>query len=135
MKISILLWTALPIAFSVGCVSHHDLGYTNPTTPTAVVAPVSPRPAVRVYPDTAIAPRITTAPGEADDLTIANSIRNILARDTAHVYRNVDIAVNRGLVTLRGTVATEHSSFDLREQIASVPGVVSVDNQLGVDLR
>src|ERR1041385_5254892 len=102
MKLSFLL--VVPVALAAGCVSHHDLSYT---TPAAVVAPTSPSPAVRVYPNRTT-PRITTAPGEADDLTIANSVRNILSRDTAHVYGNVDIAINRGVATLRGTVPTEH---------------------------
>jgi hypothetical protein len=129
MKLSFLL--VVPVALAAGCVSHHDLSYT---TPAAVVAPTSPSPAVRVYPNRTT-PRITTAPGEADDLTIANSVRNILSRDTAHVYGNVDIAINRGVATLRGTVPTEHDRLQLADEIGAVPGVVSVDNQLGVDLR
>jgi BON domain len=131
MKPSFLFIAALPVSLVTGCISHHDLGYT---TPAAVVAPTSPSPAVRVYPDRPT-PRITTAPGEADDLTIANSVRNILARDTAHIYGNVDVGINRGVVTLRGAVPTEHDRLQLYDQIGSVPGVVSVDNQLGVDLR
>lgn len=102
--------------------------------PRTVVAPTSVNPAVRVYPDSTT-PRIATAPGETDDLTIANSVRNILSRDTAHVYGNVDIAVNSGLVTLRGSVPTEHDRLQLHSEIAGLPGVGSVDNQLGVDLR
>lgn len=131
MKFLSLLLATLPIALGAGCIAHHDVASTTPGT--TVVTPTSPSSATRVYPDTTT-PRITTAPGEADDLTIANSIRNILAKDTAHVYGNVDIAVNRGLVTLRGTVPTEHDSFELRSQITTVPGVTSVDNQLGVNL-
>jgi osmotically-inducible protein OsmY len=87
---------------------------------------------VRVYPDSPN-PRIATSPGETDDLTIANSVRSILARDTAHIYGNVDVAVNSGLVTLRGTVPTEHDRQQLHNEIANVPGVGSVDNQLGVN--
>jgi hypothetical protein len=132
MKRLLLFWAALPVALTVGCVeSHRGYAYTTPTT--TVVTPTSPYPAVRVYPDNPN-PRIATSPGEADDLTIANSVRNILARDTARVYANVDIAVNRGLVTLRGTVPTEHDRFQLQSDIATVAGVESVDNQLGVVL-
>lgn len=131
MKLSFLSIAVLPVSILTGCISHHDLSYTRPA---AVVAPTSPGPAVRVYPDRP-SPRITTAPGEADDLTIANSVRNILARDTAHVYGSVDIAINRGVVTLRGAVPTEHDRLQLYDQMGAVPGVVSVDNQLAVDLR
>ena len=133
MKRSFFFWLVLPVVATVGCInSHQEPGYA--ITPRTVITPTSPSPAVRVYPDTTT-PRITTAPGEADDVTIANSIRNILARDTARVYGNVDIAVNRGLVTLRGSVPTEHDRFELQSEISTVAGVSSVDNQLGVDLR
>jgi osmotically-inducible protein OsmY len=68
-------------------------------------------------------------------MSIANSVRSILARDTAHIYGNVDISVNRGVATLRGAVPTEHDAQLLRDEIAAIPGVDYVDNQLGVDLR
>lgn len=143
MKISILSWIALPLALATGCVySHRDYAYTPAGTTTAVVTPAppvvvtptSPRPAVRVYPDSTT-PRVVTKPGEIDDMSIANSVRTILARDTAHIYGNVDISVNRGVATLRGTVPTEHDGQLLRDEIAAIPGVDYVDNQLGVDLR
>jgi|ERR1051326_671499 hypothetical protein len=134
MKFSNLSWIALPLVLATGCVySHRDYAYTRPGT-TTVVAPTSPRPAVRVYPDSTTA-RVGRRPGEIDDMSIAGSVRTILARDTAHVYGNVDISVNRGVATLRGTVPTEHDAQLLRDEIAAIPGVDYVDNQLGVDLR
>jgi hypothetical protein len=134
MKILNLSWFALPLALATGCVySHRDYAYT-PAGTTTVVTPTSPRPAVRVYPDTTT-PRVATRPGEIDDMSIANSVRRILARDTAHIYGNVDISVNRGVATLRGAVPTEHDAQLLRDEIAAIPGVDYVDNQLGVDLR
>ena len=75
---------------------------------------------------------MVTTPGEGDDLSIANSVRNILAKDTAHVYRNVDVSVVKGYVSLRGTVASEQDGRWLYDQIAAIPGVTSVDNQLGL---
>src|ERR1051326_2420082 len=94
MKFSNLSWIALPLVLATGCVySHRDYAYTRPGT-TTVVAPTSPRPAVRVYPDSTTA-RAGRRPGEIDDMSIAGSVRTILARDTAHVYGNVDISVNR----------------------------------------
>lgn len=128
-------WIALPLVIATGCVySHRDYAYTTPATTTTVVTPTSPRPAVRVYPDSTTA-RVGRRPGEIDDLSIAGSVRTILARDTAHIYGNVDVSVNKGVATLRGTVPTEHDAQVLRDEIASVPGVDYVDNQLGVALR
>lgn len=135
MKLSISSLIALPLILAAGCVySHRDYSYSPPAATATVVAPTSPRPAVRVYPNNTT-PRIATAPGEIDDLTVARSVRIILARDTAHIYGNVDISVNKGVATLRGTVPTEHDRQVLQDQIATIPGVDYVDNQLGVDLR
>src|SRR4051812_4439067 len=132
MKHLFFFCLAVPLALTTGCINSHQAAAYN--TPGTVVAPTSVSPAVRVYPDSTT-PRIATTPGETDDLTIANSIRNILSRDTAHVYGNVDISVNSGLVTLRGTVPAENDRLQLHDEIAGLPGVGSVDNQLGVNPR
>jgi hypothetical protein len=130
MKFSLFLWTALPVAATVGCIySHRGYGYATPEM--VVVAPTSYSPAPRVYPEST-STRIAITPGETDDLSIANSIRNILAKDTAHVYRNVDVSIVKGFVTLRGTVPREQDGQRLYDEIAAVPGVASVENQLGV---
>jgi osmotically-inducible protein OsmY len=130
MKTSFFLWAGLPLALTVGCVySHRDYAYATPGT--TVVAPTSYSTAPRVYPESTET-RVVTTPGEADDLSIANSIRSILAKDTAHVYRNVDVSVVKGFVSLRGTVPTEQDGQRLYEEIAPIPGVTSVENQLGL---
>src|SRR3954470_2665640 len=116
MKLSNLSWIALPLVLATGCVySHRDYAYTTPAT--TVVTPTSSRAAVRVYPDSTTA-RIGTRPGEIDDLTVANSVRTILARDTSHVYGNVDVSITKGVATLRGSVPTEHDGQVMRDQIA-----------------
>jgi hypothetical protein len=128
MKTSFFLWAALPVALTVGCVySHRDYGYVTPGT--TVVAPTSYSTGARVYPEST-STRVVATPG--DDLSIANSVRNILAKDTAHVYRNVDVSVVKGYVSLRGTVASDQDGRWLYDQIATIPGVISVDNQLGL---
>jgi osmotically-inducible protein OsmY len=130
MKFSLLLSTVLPVALTVGCVqSHRDYAYA--TSGTTVVAPTSYSPAPRVYPEST-STRVAITPGETDDLSIANSIRNILAKDTAHVYANVDVSVVKGFVSLRGTVPTEQDGQRLYDEIAKIPGVTSVENQLGL---
>jgi osmotically-inducible protein OsmY len=134
MKISLLLSTVLPVALTVGCVySHRDYAYGTPGT--TVVAPTSGYSAgARVYPEST-STRVVTAPGETDDLSIANSVRTIFARDTAHVYGNVDVSVVKGYVSLRGTVPSDQDSQRLYDEIARIPGVTSVDNQLGLKYR
>src|SRR5258705_40495 len=130
MKFSLLLSTVLPVVLTVGCVnSHRDYAYATPGT--TVVAPTSYSPAARVYLEST-STRVAITPGETDDLSIANSIRNILAKDTAHVYANVDVSVVKGFVSLRGTVPTDQDGRWLYDEIAKIPGVTSVENQLGL---
>jgi hypothetical protein len=122
------------------------------TTPTTVVA-TSPRPAVRVYstPEppkmsittpvpppvtaTTIVPgRIVTTSSSADAAVTA-SIRQMLEADTARIYRNVDFEVDGGRVIMRGTVPTDHDRIELQNRLVTMPGVVSVDNKLDVELH
>jgi osmotically-inducible protein OsmY len=132
MKLSLLLSTVLPVALTVGCVySHRDYAYGTPGT--TVVAPTS-YGGPRVYPEST-STRVVTTPGETDDLSIANSVRNILAKDTAHVYGNVDVSIVKGYVSLRGTVPSDQDGQRLYDEIARIPGVTSVDNQLGLKYR
>jgi len=133
MKLSLLLSTVLPVALSVGCVyTHRDYAYATPGT--TVVGPTSYSPGARVYPEST-STRVVTTPSEGDDLSIANSVRSIFARDTAHVYGNVDVSVVKGQVSLRGTVPNEQDGVRLYDEISRIPGVVSVDNQLGLKYR
>src|SRR5215471_7300671 len=100
MKFSFFIWTALPVALTVGCVcSHRYYGYA---TPGVVILPTSYSTAARVYPKST-STRIAITPRETDDLRIANSIANILAKDTL-LYRNVNVSIVKGVVSLRGTV-------------------------------
>lgn len=132
MKLSLLLSTVLPVALTVGCVySHRDYAYQTPGT---VVGPTSYSAGARVYPDST-STRVVTTPGEGDDLAIANSVRSIFARDTAHVYGNVDVSVVKGQVSLRGTVPSDQDGQRLYDEISRIPGVTSVDNQLGLKYR
>jgi hypothetical protein len=130
MKFSLLLSAVLPVALTAGCVySHRDYGYATPGT--TVVAPTSYSAGPRVYPEST-STRVVTTPSEGDDLSIANSVRAILAKDTAHVYRNVDVSVVKGFVSLRGTVPSDQDGQRLYDEIARIPGVTSVENQLGL---
>ena len=128
-KFSFFIWTALPVALTVGCVCNHR--YYGYATPGVVIVPTSYSTAARVYPKST-STRIATTPRETDDLSIANSIANILAKDTTHLYRNVDVSVVKGIVALRGTVPRQQDSQKLCDEITTVPGVTLVENQLGL---
>jgi Predicted periplasmic or secreted lipoprotein len=127
MKFSPFIWTALPVALSVGCVCNHR--YYSYATPGIVIEPTSYSTAARVYPKST-STRIAITPGETDGLRIANSIANILA--SSHLYRNVDVSIVKGIVSLRGTVPREQDSQRLYDEITAVPGVTLVENQLGL---
>jgi osmotically-inducible protein OsmY len=128
-KFSFFIWTALPVALTGGCVCNHR--YYGYATPGTVIVPTSYNAAARVYPKST-STRIATTPRETDDLSIANSIANILAKDTTHLYRNVDVSVVKGIVALRGTVPRVQDSDRLCDEITAVPGVTLVKNQLSL---
>ena len=86
--------------------------------------------AARVYPNST-STRIAITPGETDDLSTANAIANVLAKDT-HLYRNVNVSIVKGVVSLRGTVPRVQDSQRLCDEITAVPGVTLVENQLGL---
>jgi osmotically-inducible protein OsmY len=126
MKFSFFIWTALPVALTVGCVCNHR--YYGYATPGIVMEPTSYSTAARVYPKST-STRVASTPRETDDLSIANSIANILAKDTTQLYRNVEVTIVKGVVSLRGTV---QDSQRLCGEITAVPGVTLVENQLGL---
>jgi hypothetical protein len=127
MKFSFFVWTALPVALTVGCVCNHR--YYGYATPGIDIVPTSYGTAARVYPKST-STRIATTPGETDALRIAKSIANILA--STHLYRNVDVSITKGIVSLRGTVPRQQDSQRLCDEITAVPGVTLVENQLGL---
>src|SRR5262245_188418 len=129
MKFSFLTWTALPVALTVGCVCNHR--YYGYATPGMVMVPTSSSTAARVYPKST-STRVVITSGETDDLSIANSIADILAKDTTHLYRNVNVSIVKGIVALRGTVPRVQDSERLCDEITAVPGVTLVKNQLGL---
>jgi hypothetical protein len=129
LKFSFFIWLALPVALTVGCVCNHR--YYGYPTPGIAIVPTSYSTAVRVYPKST-STRIAITPRETTDLSIANSIANILANDTANLYRNVDVSIVKGIVSLRGTVPRVQDSQRLCDEITAVPGVTLVENQLGL---
>ena len=93
--------------------------------------PTSYATTAHVYPESTSA-RVVTTPRETDDLSIANAIANILAKNPTRLYRNVDVSIVKGVVSLRGTVPRVQDSQRLCDEITAVPGVTLVENQLGL---
>ena len=122
---------------------------TVPTTTTVVTAPpkvITTTPSTVVTtPSTVIsAPAVVTelppdlpptTVASADNLTVAESIRRMLATDSAlnSAARDVRISVYNGRVTLTGQTDTVNERQRLQSAIASVPGVTRVDDRLTVD--
>ncbi len=124
-----------------GCIQSHRHPVAVYTTPMAVPAPTSESPAVRVYPDTppaVVTPPSTPPPGVAGaDVAVAESVSQLLKGDSslADASRNIRASVDHGVVTLQGTVPSDHDRDEIVQRVSQLPGVVSVRDHLGVELR
>jgi len=154
MKTKMFAGLAGPIVLlASGCVYSHRQPVVYTPVPT-VVAPVSERSVVRVYPEastvvpvtpstTVVEPSTTTAVATpratvaAGDLAMADSIRRMFAADPAlaTAARNVRISVINGQITMTGTVLTEHDRSILHSAIGGMPGVNRFDDRVQVDLN
>jgi len=135
-----LVWLALPMGLAIGCASNQ------PTTeaaynPTPVLTPTSGEPEQRIYstdPTTLTDSRpIDAAPPGADqqNWSVAEGIREKLAADPtlAPLGSSLITEVGKdGVVTMKGTVKTEREKERVKDTIASVPGVASVNDELRV---
>jgi hypothetical protein len=130
-----------------GCARNHRAVYdtqtpapvVTSTATTTTVPPTSDRPAARVYQ----APPTVTPPSEpppgvsASDVNIATSVSQLLKADSslADASRNIEATVDNGVVTLRGSVPTDHDRDEIVGRISRLPGVARVHDHLGVALR
>jgi hypothetical protein len=115
---------------------------TPPLTPTSVASDVRVYPEPKISITTPVPPPVTTttlpgviATSDPADIVVTEQIRAMLQADTAHVYRNIDFAVDKGKVSLRGAVPTDNDRIELQNRLAAIPGVRVVDNKLDVELR
>jgi osmotically-inducible protein OsmY len=53
----------------------------------------------------------------------------------ASITGNVEAKVHHGFVTLRGTVPTENDRELIKSRVSRLPGVVQVNDELGINLR
>jgi osmotically-inducible protein OsmY len=67
----------------------------------------------------------------ADDHVLVDRVRSEVLGRTRHAAA-VNVDAVKGVVSLRGELPDEASIIDLRERVAAVPGVVSVENLLHV---
>jgi hypothetical protein len=136
MKSAPLLSLGLLLVVSAGCISSHrpSLIYTSPDV--GALSPTSDRLAPRVYPShpDPLEPPLRAAIGDAQ---LAESLHQLLKVDPglASTSHDVTVAVEKGLVTLRGTVPSEQARDRMVESISRVPGVEGIDDHLGVNWR
>src|SRR5438477_12674453 len=136
MKLKNLILMGLPLVLGTSCVYSHRHAAVYSATPNAVViAPTSDRPVVRVYPERGTAKAVVvepTTPGSATsaDLAIADSVRQMYDADASLASRatNVKTTVYGGRVTLEGTVPTRADKRDLERRLATIPGVIEIND-------
>ncbi len=139
-KASFILSAPLALVLA-GCIQSHRHPVAVYTTPVAVPAPTSEGTAVRVYPGeppAVVTPPSSAPPGvAAADVTVAESVSQLLKGDSslADASRNVQATVDHGVVTLRGTVPSDHDRDEIVQRVSQLPGVVRVHDHLGVELR
>ena len=124
------LATALSLAVLLGCAtSNHDRGIATNPPDTAALMPTSNRDQSRVYDDVDRPASPNTSP---EDAKLGEEIRQLLMQNKklAPPPSNVIATAHNGVVTLQGKIATHTSKQELREQIAQLPGVTSVRDEL-----
>jgi len=144
MKFPSVLLTFSAVALAIaGCIRSHrpETVYYTPAPAMVVPAPTSDRPETYVYPES---PGKTVTPPSAPppnvtpgDVTVATAVSQLLKGDPtlASASRNVRAAVDHGVVTLRGSVPTEHQRYEIVNRISRLPGVTRVADALDVSNR
>jgi osmotically-inducible protein OsmY len=86
----------------------------------------------RVYTDQGATVSTTSVPqgASSQDWQIAQEIRSLLSADPKLGNAPMAAVVNNGVVTLRGDVRNKKDRQKLHDQIAALPGVVRVDDQM-----
>jgi osmotically-inducible protein OsmY len=64
------------------------------------------------------------------DRVMTEQVSHVLAADTIHYFRHVDVSVRDGVATLSGYVWEPQEIYGARELTARVPRVVRVLNQI-----
>ena len=69
---------------------------------------------------------------QSNDQRLTADIQDSLRSRFSDKYNNVQVTVNNGNITLRGTVASEDDKADLEEKVRDMDGVRSVNNQVTI---
>lgn len=133
MRFARLLWHTLPLLLAVGCAQNRaDLADTPTVNSPAGRAYAAPPPS-EPLPLQTEAPASPAPPGvNTLDLDVAKSVRHLL-HENPHLgpaSKNIFATVDKGVVTLTGTVPSEHDRDEIVGRISKLPGVDRVDDQL-----
>ncbi len=113
----------LPLGLTAGCTSVEP----SPERPYAAAYP-GPTPDV----ETGAPPSAPPPAASGVDQGVAEAIHRVLRGDAnlAAASRKVQASVRKGVVTLRGTVPTDHDREEIISRISKLPGVDRVEDQL-----
>jgi hypothetical protein len=141
MKVGTFFWICVPLLI-VGC--NRPQPHETVSTPAPANTgqdsdhPAGVAPLGGYNPTETGAPPAPSPPGlSVTDMTVADSIRQMLKGQpqVPEEGNKVEATVDRGVVTLRGTVPTQNTHDELLDRIRKLPGVDRVNDELRVDLR
>ena len=128
-----IIWLSIPLALVVGCAeTHRDASVSYSPALSDSFKPTSDRMDSRMYAEPPMSGEVTTVPSGAgpQDWKLAEEIRSLLMSDRSLGKAPMAAVVNNGVVTLRGSVRNDKERERLRDEIARLPGVQRVDDQL-----
>jgi hypothetical protein len=128
---------ATPAAAIPPAAAASGTGSAAPAAPDGTAA-ASPRPAAPDDAKAMGAPAATTlasaiamaAPQHGDDASITREVSSAIAADKELRRLKIDVDTENGIVTLSGPAPTASAKAHADEVARTVPGVVSVNNQL-----
>jgi osmotically-inducible protein OsmY len=132
-SIKTFVWLAAPILLVAGCSENHrDASVSYSPALTESYSATSDRSAPRVYPERPSGADVSVVPhgASSQDWALAEEVRSLLMSDRKVGTAPMAALVNNGVVTLRGEVRNEKERQRLRNEIAALPGVQRVDDQM-----
>lgn len=124
-----VVWLSVPLLLVVGCAERErapSVSYSPALSES--FTPTSGRTDARVY---AGSDQFAPPPGAAQqDWTVAEEVRSLLKSEPKLGNAGMAAVVKDGVVTLRGGVRNDKDRERLREEIARLPGVQRVDDQM-----
>ena len=130
-----IVWLGVPLLLAAGCAENRrdaSVSYSPALTESQSVTPTSDRDVFRAYPDTQSSIGFRSPPPGANsqDWQLAEEIRGLLTSQRKLGQAQMVAVVNNGVVTLKGGVRNDRERARLREEIARLPGVQRVDDEM-----